>query len=573
MSKYFVILGLGSALVLNAHNANTASLQPHSLDMKAPARAEANPASWQMAAQSDSSTVKKPSQQMQQQSTTVVPQKATEPDRVDKSIKMSPSTNPPNQVEEAKLVSVNAGTPLWISWGYLRVYQPETLGRILGDVNTGRLPRAAIAGVVPPAQIDTLLKNTAQSASANKLPSTAGQQDSQVKSGAVRQEMTSIKTSTGVVPKPVFSVLPLLTSPNRIEFGAIMSGQMQLKTIRFMSPLNGEVRVSISDPAFRIRQLRSLNGTFAMRTVPATLEGGATIQTTHAVPNVTQQRTAPPWAIPVRSGEDVEIAIDVSPSSSVTLGEHQAPLKIELTNSPGATVPVHARLDGRLYGIGIDVAGQFSVLPAKDFILPFEWVNGGEPGEATLTLENPPAGFSTATPVQTVKLGKGEHRQGAFLINVSNALVASEPRQTTLQLKLVNGANRLSYSLDVTIWPIWLVRSVVGRARFNDGESVDVSGLIQIRNDGWFQFEGNIGYGKSAFIYRYDVGVSVPGAFAHTVHGSFGRGRCVGCSPNLQDTWAESGNNAILANNFIAAASGLGRAGFNPYIKVTRSVF
>lgn len=489
------------------------------------------------------------------------------------------------KVEEAKLVSVQRSAPQWISWPYLRAYQPETLGRMLGDVNSGKIPRTAVSGVVPPAQLDLLLKDAALApnvvAATQGLPPTAtGQKfNPRAEVKALNRDVISAAKgapSSSVAWVPALRSLPFQTNPDRLEFGTLMLGQAQYKTVRFMAPANGEVRVSISDPAFQIRRMRSLNGTFSLQTVPVALATGATIQSVHAVPNATQQRTAAPWSLAVRSGEDVEILVDISRHPSTPMGEHTAQLRVDLTNTLGATVPVHARLDGKLFGIGINVDGSLGVLPGRDFIVPFEWVNDGEPGEATISLENPPVGFSTPTPSQSIKLGKGERRQGAFLINVSNAVQKPNYDFATLNIKLTNGPVRLNYGIDVLIYPLWLMRSVVGRTRFSDGEEVAVSGMMQIRSDGWFQFSGKINAvsvsGASAKVYQYEVGIHLPGGFGHTVYGSSGRFALDNPFPNLQQSWSETGMDPRLANNFMAAAKGLSQAALNPYIKVTKSL-
>jgi len=487
-------------------------------------------------------------------------------------------------IEEAKLVSVQAGAPQLISWGYLRAYEPETLGRMLSDVNAGRLPRTAVAGVVPPAQLDLLLKNAAQSpnvtAATQGLPPRATGQKTNPRLEGTGLNRDVIGTAKSGPPawEPALRSMPLRTTPDRLEFGTLMLGQVQYKTVRFIAPQNGEVRVSITDPAFQIRRLRSLNGTFSTQTVPVATATGATIQSVNAIADASQQRTAAPWTIPVRSGEDVEITIDVSRSPSVALGEHPAELRIDLTNSLGAIVPVHARLDGRLYGIGIHVDGDFRALPGRDFMLPFEWLNDGEPGEATLTLDNLPLGFTTPTLVQTVKLGKGERRQGAFVINVSNALLKNNYEFATLNLKVANGPIRMTYSINVTVVPLWFKTSVNARSRFDDGDEVSISGFIQIRSDGWFQFEGRItssslGGMVATKIYRYDVGISLPAGFNHTVHGSFGRGTDLGGIASTEGRWIESGVNMSLGTNFLDNSRGLGYAASNPYIKVTKSAF
>ena len=478
-------------------------------------------------------------------------------------------------VEEAKLVSVQGGTPQWISWGYLRANEPETVGRIIGDVNAGRLPRSAVTGVVHPSQLDTVLMSTGQ-------PTTGAAAGRRLPTGAISQpgpaQAARTPPSSGVGVEPALRSMPLRTTPDRLEFGTMMAGQVQYKTVRFIAPQNGEARVSISDPAFQIRRLRSLNGMFSMQTVPVASATGGTIQTVNAIADASQQRMAPPWTIPVRSGEDVEITIDMSRSPSVALGEHPAELRIDLTNSLGAIVPVHARLDGRLYGIGIQVDGDFRALPGRDFMLPFEWLNDGESGEATLTLDNLPPGFTTATPVQTAKLGKGERRQGAFVINVSNALKKNHVEFVPLNLKLANGPVRMTYSSNVAIVPLWYRVSVNARSRFDDGDEVRVSGLMQIRSDGWFQFDGqitssNLGGTFATKIYRYDVGISLPGGFSHTVHGSFGRGTEPGGIGSSEGRWVESGISIPLEANFLEASRGMGYAASNPYIKVTKSAF
>jgi hypothetical protein len=584
MKNRLVLVAITAVLFAAPHEAMSAASQPYSGRSNAPIQADAPPANPQKD-QAASPYTKQPTQ--------APPQQAAPMQKLSPAVPLTKQPAQPEtavaqrKIEEAKLVSVQPGPAQWISWGYLRAYQPETLGRILGDVNTGRLPRTAVAGVVPAAQLETLLKNTGQpagnAAAERSLPSSAITQKSSTQDGgvAIKPNTGAVKTapSSGAEFMPALRSLPFRTTPDRLEFGTLMLGQVQYKTVRFVAPLNGEARVSISDPAFRIRRLRSLNGTFSLQTVPVALATGATIQSVNAVANVSQQRTVPPWTIPVRSGEDVEITIDVSRSPNVTLGEHAAQLRIDLSNSPGALVPVHARLDGRLYGIGINVDGNFQVLLGRDFMLPFEWLNEGEPSEATLTLDNPPPGFSTATPVQTIKLGKGERRSGAFVINVSSALIKNDSYiPATLNLSLVNGPIRITYGIDVLGYPPWLKKSVNARSRFDDGETVDVYGMMQIRGDGWFQFEGKISTSTTrsatvvTSIYRYDVGMPLPGGFNHTVHGSFGKGTFASTG-SRSSSWSESGNSPLLANNFIAAASGLQRAAMNPYIKVTRSAF
>lgn len=579
MKNSLVLVAITAALFVTPRDAGSAASQPYSGRSNAPIQADAPPANPQKD-QAASPYTKQPPQ--------APAQKLTPGAALSKPPSQQPAAIAQKNSEDAKLVSVTPSAPQWISWGYLRVYQPETLGRILGDVNSGRLPRSVVAGVVHPAQLDTLLKNTGMpsggAAVANRLPTSAVTQKgaSPAASGALKPDIAGAArapASTGVALVPALRALPLRTTPDRVEFGSMMLGQSQFKTVRFMSPLNGEVRVSIADPAFRIRRLRSLSGTFQFRTSTVTLAGGAAIHTTNAVANVSQLRTTPPWAIPVKSGEEVEVTVDMSRSPSVVLGEHNSPLQIELSNSPGAIVPVHARLDGKLYGMDINVDGNFAVMLGRDFMLPFEWVNEGEPSEATLTLDNPPPGFSTPAPVQTVKLGKGERRSGAFVINVSSALIKNDSYiPATLNLTLANGPIRLTYGIDVLGYPPWLMKSVNARSRFDDGETVDVYGMMQIRNDGWFQFEGKISTSTTrsatvvTSIYRYDVGMPLPGGFNHTVHGSFGKGTFASTG-SRSSSWSESGNSPLLANNFIAAASGLGRATMNPYIKVTRSAF
>jgi hypothetical protein len=491
---------------------------------------------------------------------------------------------PVQQLEEARVGSIHAGNPKWITWGYLRTAQPEILGQILGDVNAGRLPRSAVAGVVPPAQLDTFLRQfgqvTTDLAGVAGIPVQAGPQQGVSSGGDGRMTSTiagtaKMTSTTAAALKPALRFLPLQPAPDRMEFGSMLVGQLQTMKIRFMSPLDGDVRVSIADPAFRIRRLRSLTGLLTMQTAPVTLTTGAKIQATKVLATDTQIRTAPPWMIPVKSGQDVEIVVDVSPNPAVPLGEHSSQLRVDLTNSPGVSVPIHARLDGRLHGIGIDVYSGLDALPARDFVIPFEWVNAGEASEATLTFDSLPLGFTTPTPVQSARLEKGGRRPGAFVVNVSNVVV---PNTYFLSLKLVNGPIRMTYGIGVTVHAPWIGNTWTARPKFSDGEEIAVENFLQIRSDGWFQYSGRISTDstRDAFvqtsIYRYQVGVSLPGGFAHNVYGSFGHGSD-GRSASTDSTWSESGNSPLVATNFIAASRGLGRAVAYPYIKVERSTF
>lgn len=485
------------------------------------------------------------------------------------------STTAAQKSEEGKVVFQSSSPAQWVSWGYLRAYQPQTLGRILEGAKAGQLPAAAIAGVVHPSQMQTLMNNV----KVPTEPASAKRSSSAVAAATKSSGAVSKLNAASTYSSSVMRFLPVTATPNRIDFGAVMLGQSHLRTVRFMAPVTGEAQVNIADSAFRILRVRSLNGTFQMQTSQVTLPGGQTLQNVRAVPNVSQTRTAPPWTLPVKSGEDVEVLLALSRSRDVSMGEHNAQLGIRLSTGNEAAVPVHARIDGTLFGIDINVDGEFRALPGRDFLLPFEWINNGEPGEATATLENLPPGFTTATPVQTVKLGKGERRRGAFVINVSNALTRNDYVPYVLPLKLANGPLRATYAIDVMVYPPWLMKSVRGTSRFSDGDSIEIYGMMQIRNDGWFQFEGKITSSSlnSAFIathvYRYDVGIALPGGFNHAVHGTFGHGTCFGCASKPNDSWSESGNDPRLAGNFLDAARGLQAAVMNPYIKVVRSAF
>jgi hypothetical protein len=116
---------------------------------------------------------------------------------------------------------------------------------------------------------------------------------------------------------------------------------------------------------------------------------------------------------------------------------------------------------------------------------------------------------------------------------------------------------------------------VGARARFSDGEEVYLTGTLQIRSDGWFEFSGEINdasvcSGAFNSRYRYDAAVALPGGFGHAVHGSFGHGEFLQ-SGTCNDHWDESGMNVALAHSFTQAAAGLRQA--VPSLHVTRSAF
>lgn len=466
-------------------------------------------------------------------------------------------------VEEAKRVVFTRGTPQWVSWGYLRTYQPAMVASLLGSVKSGALAAGTIAGLAHPNDVQILLKNV------------------RVPPGPGAQPKTSRFSLSTVATAPAYSYLPMRVVPEKIDFGAMLVGQAVSSRVRLISPADGTVRISIPDGAFRIRSVLTHTGEFHTQNVTIPLPNGGTRQTIVMLPTVAQQITAPPWNIPVKAGQDVEAFVDVTTQRNVKLGEHLSEVQVAHSNGRSGSAPIHARLDGLLYGIGINVDGQFYVLPGNDLLIPFEWYNEGEAGTATLTLENLPAGFAVLTPPQGVTLTKGQRQKANVLIHVADFLAKPGGYGTSavLPFKITNGPTHLTYGINVTVVPPWVHQAVGARAFFSDGEEVDVRGFLELRSDGWFLFSGEItssGTGKGFgvtfdSIYRYDVGITLPGGFSHAVHGSFGHGDIGGRSSTTKDTWSESGNNIPLAQNFIANIRGLSNT--DPSIHITRSTF
>jgi hypothetical protein len=121
----------------------------------------------------------------------------------------------------------------------------------------------------------------------------------------------------------------------------------------------------------------------------------------------------------------------------------------------------------------------------------------------------------------------------------------------------------------------WLVQLVGARVRFSDGEEIDLSGELQIRADGWFDFSGSVNDPRCGSFegskFRYDAGVVLPGGFNHVVHGSFGHGNLGDFGGTCGDSWDESGVSVFLARDFPRNASGLYTLA--PSLRVTRSTF
>jgi len=143
--------------------------------------------------------------------------------------------------------------------------------------------------------------------------------------------------------------------------GQTVSGRMHVT-----APAAGTMNVVIPDGAFRIRQLISHTGAYRMQNATIPLANGTTRQTIVSVPIVDQQIMVAPWTIAVKAGQDVEIIVDVTTQRTIKLGEHASAVQINHSNGRSTSVPIHARLDGLLFGIGIHMDGLFYVLPGND---------------------------------------------------------------------------------------------------------------------------------------------------------------------------------------------------------------
>ena len=309
-----------------------------------------------------------------------------------------PST--PKVTEEAKRVTFSRSEPQWISWNYLRTYQPAAVGALLSSVKSGAIPASAIAGLAHPSDVQILLNNP------NLVPAASGPEPGPPKFAIEASAAASLYAS-----------LPIRSTPESIDFGPMLVGQTVSGRMHVTAPAAGTMNVVVPDGAFRIRQLISHTGSYRMQNVTIPLQNGGTRQTIVSVPIVDQQITAAPWTIAVKAGQDVEIIVDVTTQRTIKLGEHASAVQIYHSNGRSTSVPIHARLDGLLYGIGIHVDGLFYVLPGNDLLIPFEWHNEGEQSSATLTLDNLPTGFSVVTQPPGVTLGKGQIQKSSVLIN------------------------------------------------------------------------------------------------------------------------------------------------------------
>jgi hypothetical protein len=466
----------------------------------------------------------------------------------------------PKSTEEAKRVTFSRGETQWISWDYLRTYHPNAVAGLLSSVKSGTLPASAIDGLAHPKDVQVLL---------NSLP---------VAPVASSAQPNPQKFPIATVAAPsLYASLPMRCTPENIDFGAMLVGQTVSSRIRVIAPEAGNLSVVIPDGAFRIRQLISQTGSYRMQDVTIPLPNGGTRQTIVSIPIIDQQVMAAPWAIAVKAGQAVEIVVDVTTQRTVKLDEHSSAVQISHSDGRSTSVPIHARLDGLLYGIGIQVDGSFYVLPGNDLLIPFEWYNEGEPSSATLTLDKLPTGFTVVTPPPpSGTLGKGERRKSSVVINSGTYIAPGS--FLTVPFRVTNGPTHLTYAVGINVVRTWVHQAVGAQTFFDDGERVDVTGFVEIRRDGWLLFAGEItstgtgkGFGVSFdSIYRYDVGFVFPNGVNIYAHGSFGHGS-LGHASSTKDTWSESGNSYTLANDFINSARALSY--IDPSIRVTRSTF
>lgn len=411
--------------------------------------------------------------------------------------------------QEAIQVSSRIGNPRLITWTYIQMNRPETVALLLRDVQTGKLPAAALQGLASPAELSTMLKKDwnaevlkSQAARAASAAQTSGIRTRDtgprvgVQSGTkyLKSGMIVAAKPKPFVDKPVSESSPIYRMPVYPESWDMKShyiGQTHRRLFTFNAPVAGEVRVILpKNSKLKVRSLESYTGT-----LPPPREGmGKFLETTRLSarlwPDVEAKRTAAPWVIPVRNKQGVAITMEFSPSAldGIPMGPFRDSFTVELARG-SANVPVQAHIEGILFGIDAQFPEASWTLPGKDFLIPVQLHNKGETSEATIEVVEAPPGI-TVDPVK-ITLARQEQKSVSLVAHVNMA--ASPVKDGIVRFRFVNGNQRWYWDMGLTVYYPWIQTYVDMKACFSDSDCLAVSnGLAEFRSDGWWHWKGRV---------------------------------------------------------------------------------
>jgi hypothetical protein len=434
------------------------------------------------------------------------------------------------KVDPSQPATVHVGAPQWLTWSYLRMNDPQGLATILRDVQAGKLPPTTLNGLAHPAALTEMMKTNwaAEVARLKALqPKQATDPGSGIRSRGIAGAGGGGFSAVAAIPRfseaprPLQQALQSVTVHQAaVDFGGLFYGQVRRSQVDLTVSKDGEIAVEVpSNAALRIISLDSYTGMLRPIFLPPVGSSGlpAMVPGVELVREVDKKRTALPFRLPVRAGQDLSLLVEFAPRKefSVPEGPFQTAIQIDCTLFEKGqavperiVVPVRAQINGLLYGAEANpVTGNSSVLPERDFFVEFEFSNEGQPSEAILEIVNMPLGFVSNVPALRVPLAKGERKNAAFMMRASAAArgPGGSPEEKWITFKFTNGPNTYTIDYPVYLYPTWIRYPFQGTVPFSNGGVLSTQGTLDLRGDGWFNFQGKID--PSTILERLHLGL------------------------------------------------------------------
>ncbi len=434
------------------------------------------------------------------------------------------------KVDPSQPATVQVGAPRWLTWSYLRMNDPQGLATILRDVQVGKLPPTTLNGLAHPAAITEMMK-TNWAAEVARLEALQPKQ-APVPGSGIRSRGTAGAGGGGfsaVATIPRFSEAPRPLQQARrsvtvdqaaVDFGGLFYGQVRRRQVDLTAFKDGEIAVAVPpNAALRIISLESYTGFASPVFLPSAGSGSLATMAPFAelLREVDKKRTAAPFRLPVRAGQELSLLVEFVPRKEfgVPEGPFQTAIQIDCTLFEKGqavpeqiVVPVRAQINGLLYGAEANpVTGNSSVLPERDFFVEFEFSNEGQPSEALLEIAKMPLGFVSNVPALRVPLAKGERKTAGFVMKASAASrgPGGAPEEKWITFRFTNGPNTYTIDYPVYLYPTWIRYPFQGTVPFSNGGVLSTQGTLDLRGDGWFNFQGKLD--PSTILNRLDLGL------------------------------------------------------------------
>jgi hypothetical protein len=266
-----------------------------------------------------------------------------------------------------------------VTWNYLAMHHPEIVAQALADVQTGKQPRASIAGLASETEINDILK-TNWSAEVSRLNAIRGAGTTQagVAPRGFADGLSLTDQVTAVTPQksPVIAIWKAMPMPLPTRnLGSVWAGQRATAVVSITAPADGYIEgrfnLNATNRHFRIVNAKAYTGEVVKGTlaVSLTIPGG---QYQDVVPDPSnppaQISKAGFVAILAKNGQRIDFTVAFEPVGlgMTPVGDNEATLQLSgatsteiniLSNAPAPTWTRTALIRARFEGINFGVLG------------------------------------------------------------------------------------------------------------------------------------------------------------------------------------------------------------------------